>query len=502
MQDIGVQVWHVVEPWRRISREAQWRWYRAALMLLDAIVVIAASAAAYGIRMNGWIFGWEYENAIDAAAYALVVVCSVPIWWTWSALLGLYTPDQLLGGMIEYQNVIKASSASVFTIIFVTFVLRESSIDLSRWWLVLAWCLSIGGLMVERFLARRAVYKLWTAGVLVSCVLIVGANDQGVAIARQWRNSPRAGMRVVGFLDDFKAPGTVIADGLSVVGRPSALASLVHEHSIDEVIVVSSAVAWETFGELVTAHHADRGYTMRLAPGLYDMLASGMAVTNKTFVPLLTLNESRIVGIEAVAKTTFDYATAIVASIVTAPAAAAIALLLQRADARADARAPLLMRVSVLGLRGRVFEQLWFRSGPTWLSRSGFDRWPQLWNVLRGEMSVVGPRACAADHTLRRESEDAHNLLAVRPGIVGPWILHDASTSPDALRDEVSYVRNWELWRDVPIVLHALHRHLQRLAVWGAARWANVRGRSDSVIGESVPSAEDGVRENAQGEKI
>ena len=71
-----------------------------------------------------------------------------------------------------------------------------------------------------------------------------------------------------------------------------------------------------------------------------------------------------------------------------------------------------------------------------------------------------------------------------------------------SLRDEVSYVRNWELWRDVPIVLHALHRHLQRLAVWGAARWANVRGRSDSVIGESVPSAEDGVRENAQGEKI
>lgn len=461
MQDIGVRTWRVVEPWRRISRAAQWRWYRAALAALDAIIVVAASAVAYGIRMNGWLFGWSYENPIDAAAYGLVVVCSVPIWLTWSAVLGLYTPDELLGGMAEYQNVIKASSASVFTIIIATFVLRESSIDLSRWWLVLAWCLSIAGLTTARFAARRAVYKLWSAGVLVSRVLIVGANDQGAAIARQWRSSPRAGMYVIGFLDDFKAPGSVVVDGLTVIGRPSALAALAHEHAIDEVIVVSSAVAWETFGELVTAHHADFGYTMRLAPGLYDILTSGMAVTNKTFVPLLTLNESRIVGIEAAAKTMFDYGTAIAALVFTAPAALLIAMMLRRSAERAS----VLTRVPVIGLRGRVFDQLWLRSGPAWLSRSGFDRWPQLWNVLRGEMSIVGPRACPIDRAQQRGPGEAHQLLAVRPGIVGPWILRDASTSSDAMRDEVSYVRNWEIWRDVPIVLHALHRHLQRMTM-------------------------------------
>jgi lipopolysaccharide/colanic/teichoic acid biosynthesis glycosyltransferase len=458
------RAWRAAGFGRSLTRAAQWRLYRASLMLLDAVIVAAASGAAYGIRMNGWLFGWTYDNPIDVFGYMLLVVCSVPIWWMWSALFGLYTPDQLLGGMAEYQNVIKSSSASVLTIIFTTFLLRESVVDLSRWWLALAWSLSIVGLTAARFAARRVVYRLWAAGVLVSRVLIVGANDQGVAIARQWRGSPRAGMHVIGFIDDFKAPGTVVCDDLSVVGRPSALATLVHEYGADEVVVVSSAVAWETFGELVTAHHAERGYVMRLAPGLYDLLTSGMAVTNKTFVPLLTLQETRVVGLEAAAKTIFDMTATAAAAALTAPLALLVVFVLRRRDPHA----PLFVRTPVLGMRGRVFDQWWFREGPDWMRRSGLDRWPQLWNVLRREMSIVGPRARAQDQ--RQDASLITQLTAVRPGIVGPWVLQDATTSSDARRDEVTYVRNWEIWRDVPIVLHAVHRHFQRVAARLRAR--------------------------------
>lgn len=489
MQNTGTQVrttWSMAGSGRAPSRVIQWRWYRAALMMLDATIVVAASGVAYGIRMSGWLFGWTYENPIDVGGYALVVACSVPIWLTWSALLGLYTPDQLLGGMAEYQNVIKASSASVLTIIIATFLLRESTIDLSRWWLALAWSLSICGLTAARFIARRVVYRLWAAGVLVSRVLIVGANDQGVAIARQWRSSPRAGMHVVGFIDDFKAPGTVVCDDLSVVGRPSALESLVREYAADEVVVVSSAVAWETFGELVTAHHAERGYVMRLAPGLYDLLTSGMAVTNKTFVPLLTLQETRIVGIEAAVKAAFDITAAAAALALTAPAALLVVVLLRRRDAHA----PLFVKTAVFGMRGRVFDQWRFRDGPEWLRRSGLDRWPQLWNVLRREMSIVGPRARACDQM--QDASVASQLAAVRPGIVGPWVLHDATTSSDARRDEVTYVRNWEIWRDVPIVLHAVHRHWQRIGSRIAVRLHRAEASMHSDASQNASQNKEG----------
>lgn len=464
-----------------MSRHKQWSLYQIGLVVLDALCVAVALVLAYKVRIDGWLFGWAYDNPIDQAAYNTVVAISVPIWLAWMAMLGMYMRDNLLGGMTEYKGVVKASSAGVFTIIFFSFLLRESNMDLSRWWIVLAWVFSIGCLITARFFARRLVYFLWSKGFLVSRVLIVGANDQGVAIARQWMSSPRSGMRVIGFLDDFKTPGTPILGDLTVVGRPTALATAAHEHQADEVIVVSSAVAWETFGELVTTRHVEQGYTMRLSPGFYELLTSGMAVTNKTFVPLLTLHEGRIVGVDALVKTVFDYTAAVIALITSLPLALAVALRLRMKHPGA----PLIERRQVRGLGGAVFGALQFNTHgamhlhqrgagvntlEAWLVWTGVDKWPQLFNVLRGEMSMVGPRAMPADGADLPEQETMHNLQSVRPGILGPWIVHDSLSSADLVHDEVSYVRNWEIWRDIPIVLHAVYQHWQRMVDFGRTR--------------------------------
>jgi lipopolysaccharide/colanic/teichoic acid biosynthesis glycosyltransferase len=477
MQDIksgSLTAYDHVLTSRIMSRHKQWSLYQVGLFALDAVCVALALILAYKVRIDGWLFGWAYDNPIDQLAYNTVVAISVPIWLAWMAMLGMYTRDNLLGGMTEYKGVVKASSAGVFTIILFSFLLRESKMDLSRWWIVLAWVMSIGCLMMARFVARRLVYHLWSKGFLVSRVLIVGANDQGVAIARQWMNSPRSGMRVIGFLDDFKAPGTPVLGDLAVVGRPTALAAVVHEHQADEVIVVSSAVAWETFGELVTTRHVEQGYTMRLSPGFYELLTSGMAVTNKTFVPLLTLHEGRIVGVDALVKTVFDYTAASIGLIASLPLALAVALRLRMKHPGA----PLIERRQVRGLGGAVFGALQFNthgamhqhqlgSGTNtieaWLVWTGLDKWPQLINVLRGEMSLVGPRPIPASGGNLPEQETMHNLQSVRPGIVGPWIVNDSLSSADLVHDEVSYVRNWEIWRDIPIVLHAFYQHWQRM---------------------------------------
>ncbi len=145
-----------------MSRHKQWSLYQIGLVVLDALCVAVALVLAYKVRIDGWLFGWAYDNPIDQAAYNTVVAISVPIWLAWMAMLGMYMRDNLLGGMTEYKGVVKASSAGVFTIIFFSFLLRESNMDLSRWWIVLAWVFSIGCLITARFFARRLVYFLWS----------------------------------------------------------------------------------------------------------------------------------------------------------------------------------------------------------------------------------------------------------------------------------------------------------------------------------------------------
>jgi lipopolysaccharide/colanic/teichoic acid biosynthesis glycosyltransferase len=201
---------------------------------------------------------------------------------------------------------------------------------------------------------------------------------------------------------------------------------------------------------------------MRLSPGFYQLLTSGMAVTNKTFVPLLTLHPSRIVGIDAWIKSAFDHIVALMALFLTWPAALWIAVWLRLAFVSQ----PVLRRTRMQGLRGECFELLEFnlddstvslentRSVMRGIRRAGLQRWPQLFNVLSGQMSMVGPRAIPEGAT-GHDPAERNNLLAVKPGVLGPWSRHDLTRSPKRVQDELNYVRNWEIWRDIPIVLHA-----------------------------------------------
>jgi lipopolysaccharide/colanic/teichoic acid biosynthesis glycosyltransferase len=478
------------------SLRAQNAAFVALLVLGDFLSAIGAMVLAYKIRIEGFVFGWTYSyGAFDEFAYRVAIGAAGPIWVLWAAVLGLYTADNLLGGHREYKQTFKTCAAGIFTIILASFALRTDDSALSRMWILLSWALSTTLMLAMRFQLRRLAYGLRLRGFLTARVLIVGANDHGAAIARQWALSPRSGIRVLGFLDDFKAIGSTVVDNLKVIGRPTALGTITRELRADEVVVVSSAMAWETFGELMSPATVKPDYTMRLSPGFYEMLTSGMAVTNKTFVPLLTMNKSRIVGVDAALKRGFDLFMGLLAVLTLLPVALAVALGLKVQFPKS----PVFRRRRMLGLGGKVFEMTLFnthdaelahrhgvRRGnlPSWLVWTGFDKWPQLVNVLLGQMSLVGPRPLPESTHIPPGSE-VNNLLAVRPGILGPWFVHDASRSPDLVHDEVNYVRNWEIWRDIPIVLHAIELCLRRLVSFDGKNRPN-RSNSRDQTGDTV----------------
>jgi lipopolysaccharide/colanic/teichoic acid biosynthesis glycosyltransferase len=437
-----------------------WRTLQLCLALADACCLWAGLTLAYSLRLSSGLLA--YHASYSPAAYRGLILAMVPLWLGLNALVGLYDPDRLMGGLEEYQLVLRACSFGTVVLVMISFFWREMA-TLSRGWLVMSWIFASVCLGGERFLARRLVRRLRRRGWFVSTVLVVGASDQGVAMARQWLDNPTCGMRVLGFLDDFKPVGTKVVDGLEVLARPTALPAIAERVQPDEVVVVPTAVAWETFQALV-ARAPDAGrYKVRVSPGFYELLATGVAVTNKSFVPLFTINRARLTGIDAVIKRALDCAVGLALLIATAPVLAVAALVLKLGR---QGR-PALRRFQTLGLAGKPFTMYKFnvivdgtpgdgapgQAGT--LHPDGLAKLPQLLNVLRGQMSLVGPRPRVVGDC-NVDPQSVPNLQTVKPGITGPWAVMGGWKSADEVQDDLYYVRNWTIWLDVQILFQSL----------------------------------------------
>jgi lipopolysaccharide/colanic/teichoic acid biosynthesis glycosyltransferase len=396
-----------------------------------------------------------------------VVMISVPSWILVFASLRLYDPAILLGGPMEYGQVIKACSFGVLVLVGVSFFWRET-FTLSRLWLLLSWGLSIALAGGGRFLFRRFAFWLCRRyGMFITRVLIVGNNEQGKALARQWSRSP--GYEVVGFVDDFLPAGIQVTQGLYVLGPPRFLGRIAREKAVDEVVIVPNAVAWETFDEVIRQSAQRNGFSVKLASGFYGTLTTGVEVVNRGFVPLLAVQQMRITGIDAILKTLLDYVGGGLALLFCIP----IMLLIAAGLKLTAPRRPLFIFPRVYGGRGQLFTTWKFdvavegNDGSPgarfrrFLYSAGLDKLPQLVNVLAGQMSLVGPRTISEVEAPRFQRW-LPNLLTVKPGITGVWAISDQPSIEDQVRAKMYYIRNWTIWLDLQVLFHTMLRGLRK----------------------------------------
>ena len=448
----------LASPASHAARDQDWQWrgLQGLLIVLDGLVTFTCLTLAYETRIASGLLA--YNAVYDPLGYQQLALLSAALLPLLFLAGGLYRRDLLLGGVVEYQQVLRGCMYGIVALVMVSYLTRAGAFEPSRGWLLLSLGLLCLSLVGERFLVRRLGYWLRGRGWLTARVLIVGANAQGMAIAEQWTRSATSGMCVTGFLDDFQPVGSPVVDGLQVLGRPSALDAIVRATGAQEVVLVTGAVAWETFEEIIAGAARRTGYTVRLSPGFYEMLATGVAVSNKTFVPLFTVNEDRLVGVDAALKWSLDYALALPLAVITLPLLGIIALALKLAGAGR----PLLDTYQTIGRNGRPFRMIKFHTqpaAPTWIEQvlldTGLDKLPQLYNVLAGQMAVVGPRPRLIDE-LASDPCTAHNLQTMKPGMLGPWLLAGHQASGDENRDDLHYVRNWTIWLDLQILLRSL----------------------------------------------
>ena len=443
------------------TRNREWAALALLLVIMDALAVGMSLFLAYALRLTSGF--WTYYADYSAGKYYLLVLLSIPIWLIIFYLMGLYKADNLLGGVFEYQQIIKACVAGVIAVILISFFWREFAL-VSRGWILLSLGFSILILGGERFIMRRVGYWLRRHGWLMTRALIVGANDQGLAMAQQWVENPESGIKVVGFLDDFKPLYMPVCDGIEVLGRPSQLSEIIQQEGVEDVILVSNAVAWETFEDMIRENGSQIPYILRLSPGFYEILSTNVVVQNKTFVPLFTVNRDRLVGIEATLKKLEDLLFGIPLLLLFSPVLLVLALLLkwQRPDS------PVLQRNRTLAQGHGDFIMFKFRSAKDalragqqsmalerFLYRSGLDKLPQLINVVAGQMSLVGPRPQVIGH-IQHDLQFLRQLQTLKPGVTGPWMVSSFWTSGDERRNELYYIRNWTIWLDFQILYQTL----------------------------------------------
>lgn len=464
----------------------------ATLLILDSLGVALALLAAYWLRIAS---GLLPERAFEEfTVYLRVGALIVPVFLLIFAVNNLYDVRMNQGGMEEYSQIAKSFIYGIVAVILLSYWVRIAT--LSRGWFLLVFffgVLFVGG---GRFAVRRVLAMLRRRGRLHSRMLIVGANEQGQAIARQFRAATGAGVDVIGFIDDFLPVGAPVplADDpkatLRVLGGPDRLHDVAVQNQVDEVVVVSNAVAWETFQEIMqrlSVNPEQAPFEIKLSPGFYEILTTGVQVTQRAYVPLLLVNRERIIGADKLLKSGLDYGLALFNLVLAAPVMAAVALIL-----RLSTHGPVVERHQVLACGGGAFTTWKFHTGlgetprpwfahplvvagsgqvvasaagqassfQRFLYNTGLDKMPQLLNILRGEMSWVGPRTVSLGQ-VEVHSPWLPNLLTVKPGITGPWAVGGERTLDDEMRLTMVYIRNWTIWLDLQVLAQTALRVLR-----------------------------------------
>jgi exopolysaccharide biosynthesis polyprenyl glycosylphosphotransferase len=461
---------------------------RRALLAADLIglsIALLLAELAFGIR-----------GAVHLRDEVLIfLVLTLPAWVVLAKLYGLYDRDEertdhpTSDDMLGVLHLVTLGAWCFFVGMWLTGVADPQVPKLIGFWgfsLVLVTALR----SAARALCRRSVAYLQNT-------IIVGAGDVGQLIARKYLMHPEYGINLVGFVDDRPRKRREDLGNLTLLGPTERLPWLVRLLDVERVVVAFSNEPDErTLATIRSLKDVD--VQLDIVPRLYEVVSPNAAIHSVEGLPLIGLPPSRMSRSSRLVKRSLDFVVALSALVVTAPLLAVIALAIRR-----DSEGPVLFRQVRLGQSMREFTLLKFRTMRSdvddaahreyiqatmsataapesnglyklergdavtrvgaWLRKTSLDELPQLINVLRGEMSLVGPRPC-----LPYESEAfaPHHFerFLVPAGLTGLWQVtaRAHSTFREALEMDVAYARGWSLGLDLRLLARTPAQLLRR----------------------------------------
>ncbi len=452
--------------------------FRTTLLATDLGLVAVSWLAAWVLRFQT---GLPTPLGVPAPGpYFLLLAGIVPLWFALFRAHGLYEPRRVGSLAGEALTVLRATSLGVLLLGAATFFVRPY--PYSRGVLLLFWALSFASVAGCRLTIRSLLRAARRRGYNLRHVLVVGGGRVAGELIDRLHARPGTGVRVIGVLTDEGSPRRV--RGVRVLGPYARLKAVLREHEVDQVLLALPLHEVDRLEKLLTELD-DEVATVRLVPDLLHVLTVRSSVEDLDGLPVISLRQSPLVGWAAVGKRAFDAAIASGLLLGMAPVLALISLAIAGSAGR-----PVFYTQERMGLDGRVFRMVKFRTmvpdaeletGPVWarrgdrrstrlgrwLRRYGLDELPQLWNVLRGDMSLVGPRPerPVFIEQFRREIPGYMRRHQVKAGMTGWAQVHgwrgDTSLH-ERLEHDLYYVENWSLGLDVRVLVLTLWRTLTR----------------------------------------
>lgn len=448
------------------------------------VAMIISDIAAIALSMY---FGYVFYHIINIGSgpqpselYLRLTIGAEIVMIVIFQLIGLYEPEISILNIAEVRKIFKAILIGLLVFFFLTFYLKN--INFSRLIITFSAIFLFIVMSFERLLFNKVHKYLHSRGFGVKRVLIFGAGEVGRLLLKRLMQSPALGYLPVGYLDDdIKKQGQLItsdnsADAvtLQVVGGFDNLEELVKKFNIDEIFVTITSLHTERFAQAI---HKCRelGIEFRFVPNLFDLKIQKLSVSGLDGIPLLSIKAPNIHPVYAFVKRIFDIIVSSAVILTLSPIYLLVAFLIKR-----DSPGPVIFKQKRVGIRGKEFKMykfrtMWVSSNPydwtptsledkritrfgKFLRRTSLDELPQFLNVLRGDMSIVGPRP-EMPFIVNQYTELMRDRLAVKPGITGLWqISADRGKQiHDNIEYDLYYIDNCGFLMDLVIMIRTVY---------------------------------------------
>lgn len=482
-----------MEPLREHATRAQnWqRRYPRILLIIDAAAVLWAMCGALVLRF-GTSSGQELIT-VQGEPYVAVTVVLSAVWWLMLGLWGTREPTVLGHGTEEYKRLLSASFWLFGLVATISYVFQ---LDTARGYVALALPSGVISLIVARMLVRSYLRHERRASRSCSTVVLIGGLHGVEHLARALRSQPMAGYRPVGaYLPGYVA-GTAVASDLSLpnLGNDPSIDSIVEaiRRAKPDAVALSSGVPLppKVIRELGWAL-ADMQVRMIMAPALTDVAGPRIHTQPVAGLPLIHVSTPNLANGQRLLKRVFDLVGALGLLATLLPLLLVISIVV-----RVDSPGPIFFKQERVGAGGHHFRMYKFRSmvvdaearlealkglsegngvmfklksDPritrvgSFLRRYSLDELPQLFNVVNGTMSLVGPRPPLPSEVELYQNHVRRRLM-VRPGLTGLWQVSGRSllSWDDTVRLDLYYVENWSATGDIAILLKTFRAVLAR----------------------------------------
>ncbi|KHE94156.1 MAG: undecaprenyl-phosphate glucose phosphotransferase [Candidatus Scalindua rubra] len=455
------------------------KFFETLVLIFDWIALCCSWMLAYYLRFYFPVIPVS-KGIPPFVTYLTLLIIMLPLWYTVFKAFGLYRPRRISSRFAEIIDIAKGTTIAILILVSLTFFVRKY--EFSRLTFLYFWIICMIILCVERILFREFLRFIRKRGYNLRHALIVGTGNLAMDVTDKVHNHPELGIKIRGFLSDDKSQIGNELKGFKVLDTCSNIRSIVMDQKIDMVLITLPLSAHERLKRILDSI-GDEMVSIMLIPDLIELATLRGGIGEFEGMPIISLRDTPLYGWNLVIKRVADVVLSITILLAVSPLMLVISVLV-----RATSKGPVFYKQERMGLDGKVFSMLKFRTmetqaeketGPVWatkgdsrktiigafLRKTSMDELPQFFNVLKGDMSIVGPRPEREFFIQQFRSKIPKYMLRhkMKAGITG-WAQISGWRGNTSLEKRIEYdlyyIENWSLRFDMEIMWLTIWRGL------------------------------------------